>query len=503
MVDHEGKWLPDLNPKGFEVFNNYNRFLLLWGPRHSTKSVNAVNKICRHLWENDGAKVAVIGKSIRNIKSSGVWQDLTTAKYGIPHWIESGIGFDYTVPPKVTGDTKMTYFKIRNAWGTESECQIHSLMHDFEAEEKFKGTRYSMFYMPEADAFKTRLVFSIFGDQLRSDTVAEENFQILLDCNPPEEGSDHFIHDLFFKKIHPDGEAFKKEYADDFKAIHFTLDDNIWMTKQDKDRLLEKYRYDPSLYSRYARGDSWEKFSGDGHFHDFFVPSTHVFGNTDGAESDWEVLVPSKNCHRLLAGWDLGEVNHSWTLYAPEDLETTTTYPMIDECVRVNDKIGIEDFGELILEKMDFWEKAMERMYGIKNVHWTNWSDPSAFRFRSTTRADEALIIRQISEGKVILRGVPRTAGSVKRRIGVMKKLLYSNRIPISARCFAHIEMLRRLRPPGKGLTLIHPRDPLKHAFDSATYALTEEIPIDIEKRYEPTITQPRVVNVTQSADSF
>lgn len=496
MIGPDNVWIPDLNPKGYGIFNDYHRFLLLYGPRQSTKTINAVNKICRHLWENDCAKVLIVGKSVRNIKSSGVWQDLTVSKHGIPAWIASGIGFDYTAQPKITADTKMTHFRIRNAWGTESECQVHSLEHDFEVEIKFKGTRYTMVYLPEADAFKDRLVFMILADQLRSDTVDDEHFQILLDCNPPEEGEDHFLYDLFFRKVHPDGKSFEPDYADLFHAVHFSLEDNLWMSSKAKERLKEQYRYDPALYSRYAIGSTWQKFSTTGHFHDFFFPNIHVKGSLEGPESEREYLVPSANCTRLIAGWDLGDVNHSWTLYAPEVLEESTSYSLIDECVYIDTKMSIEDFVEEIITKMNFWEEVMRSLWNTKAVQWTNWSDTSAFKFRAVSRGDEALLVRQCSAGRILLRGVQKGTGSPRKRIQLMKKLFFANRIAVSAKCVHHIDMFRRLRPPPTGTAVLVHDDPLKHVFDSSTYALQEELPRDLERRFEPPVARATFISL-------
>src|SRR5688572_9161085 len=123
MIDPRGKWAPDLSPKGYDVLNDYHRFLLLTGPRKTTKTTCAVNKICRHLWENDPAMVAIVGKSIRSIKSSGVWQDLVLLETGVKQWLSAkitgvnGARFDYVVEPKITGDTKMSFFRVRNMHG--------------------------------------------------------------------------------------------------------------------------------------------------------------------------------------------------------------------------------------------------------------------------------------------------------------------------------------------------------------------------------------------------
>ena len=50
--------------------------------------------------------------------------------------------------------TKMSYARVRNAYGGESEVQLHSLENVWEASAKFKGTRFSLLWLSEADQFE-------------------------------------------------------------------------------------------------------------------------------------------------------------------------------------------------------------------------------------------------------------------------------------------------------------------------------------------------------------
>lgn len=509
MKHDDGSWLPDLNPKGIEVFGDQHRFLLLHGPRKSTKTINAINKICRHLWDNDGAMVGVIGKTLRNTKSSGVWQDLTEVPVGIPAWIKSGIGFEYTKEPKFTADTKMTYFRVRNRHGGESECQVHSLEHDSDVEDKFKSTRFSMIYLPECDRILSRYVWVCLDEQLRCMHIPYDQHQILGDCNPPEEGSDHPLHDMFFKKVNADGSKFDPEYAEEYREIAFNLDDNIWMSDKERNAQKSKYRGDKDLYARYVDG-KWIKYTEGGHFTDFFFPNIHVIGDVKHAdERDWEIITPPKQTIELKAGWDTGDVNHAWSCICPRDVGEKTAYDVIDELVYTDTKISIEDFAEQVIEKMNLWEDFMKNEHGVKNLRWMNYGDPSMFRFSATGRrdaADAAQIIRNVSNNRIIVVGVSKPAGSVKARISMVKRILHGNQFFVSAQCHRHIEMLRGLKSPRShrdmerkiisGGHLIDPEDPLKHVFDSCTYSLINEISYELDRRGEPE-TQNRMVCVS------
>lgn len=495
MQDVQGKWIPELSTRGYESFNDYHRFLLLEGPRKSTKTISAVNKIARHLWENDGAIVAIIGKTLRNIKSSGVWQDLTKLSCGIPQWIDSGIGFHYTQEPKMTGDTKMTFFKVRNMHGGESECQVHSMEHEQDVEIKFKSTRFSMIYLPEGDQFTDRHTFDILEDQLRVIGIPYDQHQLMVDCNPPEDGEEHWLYDVFFKQMNPDGTPFAESYRQKFNRIHFQLSDNPFISDDEKETLKNKYRHDKNRYARLVEG-KWEKDNSIGHFADFFIENIHVRGEAfNPDESQWQILVPTQSCVKLITGWDPGDVNHACVIIGPRDVGSQMAFDVLDEIVILNRKVSLDEFTDLVMERRTFWETYMKDAYGRERVKWLDRADLSVERFRSGAKATDALIIYRASEGRITLQGVPKRPHSVATRISLVKRLLFEQRLFVSAHCFAVIDMLRNLRKGKTKGELIKDRSPQKHVFDALTYPLLEEIPEDIERRQEP-VVQARMVSV-------
>lgn len=451
---------------------------------NSSKTINAVNKIARHLWENDGAIVGIIGKTLRNIKSSGVWQDLTTAKCGIPQWLESRIGFSYVDEPKMTGDTKMTFFRVRNMHGGTSECQVHSLEHEHEVEMKFKGGRWSMIYLPEADQFKDRHTFDILEDQLRIIDIPYDQHQLICDCNPPAEGQDHFLHDLFFKQTKPDGTPLDEKYRSKFHRIHFDLDDNPFITDEDRDTLKSKYLHDKNRYARLVEG-KWEHDQTIGHFAEFFIENIHVRGNADSPdEALWQILIPSQSCMEVIVGWDTGDVNHAVSIIAPRDTGDVAAFDIIGEVVVLDQNMAIDEFVELVMDEMDFIEAIVKDRYGRDKIRWLHRSDTSALKFRSAADMTEILVVQQVSGGRILLRGVPK--GRVRERISLAKRLLFDNRIFVSAQCKHHIEMFRYLRKGKAKTDIIEHKSPYKHVFDALTYALLEEVPEDIMRREEP-----------------
>lgn len=498
MIDPNGRWAPDLAPKGYQVLNDYHRYLLLSGPRKTGKTFASMAKICRHLWENDGAVVAIVGKSIRSIKSSGVWQDLVTSEIGIRQWLRADIGFEYLTEPKITGDTKMSFFTIRNMFGGTSTCQVHSLEHDHEVELKFKGTRYTMFYLPEADQFKSESVIQVLADQLRSETVPFENWQILLDCNPAEEGEEHWIYRAFYRKCGEDGEPFSRNRSEKFHYYEFFLDDNPFISDEEKQDIRDQYAHNKIREARYVFG-RWERDTAGGVFEDVWSEPRHVIGQTLGRPDDWEIICPGANSHEFVVGWDCGDVNHSASILCPREGDTETTFDLIDELVIVDRQVSLADFTEGVMERMDYWEAALRALYGKDHKFiWRHWSDPSAAdRYRSGADSFDAKIIRNASDGRIILNFAQRSQGSVRRRKDLLRRVLHQGRIAVSAQCRAHIDMFRYLKPGSSAAEPIQRASCHKHAFDSLTYSLSNEVPNELDRRNQATIIRrPKIISV-------
>lgn len=497
MIDANGKWAPDLAPKGYDVLNDYHRFLLLSGPRLTAKTTCAISKICRHLWENDRAMVAIVGKSIRAIKSSGIWQDLTVLDTGIRQWLRANIGFDYSTEPKITGDTKMSFLRIRNMYGTESELQVHSLEHDHEVEQKFKSTRYSMFYLPEADLFKSEHVLNVLDDQLRIPHIPDENHQIILDCNPAEEGDEHWIYRSFYKKCGEDGLPFAEGHGSKFQIYEFFLEDNPFVSDERKQAQREKYIHDKIKFARFVLG-RWERDASGGVFEHVWSETQHVVGQAVGPKDDWNILVPGQHSHELVCGWDCGDVNHSVSILCPRHGETETVFDLIDELVVVDRQISIQDFTEGVIQLMDEWERTLLQMHGTKKVMWRHWSDPSAAdRYRSAADSVDAKIIRNASDGRIVLSFAAKGAGSVRRRKDLVSRMLFQNRLAVSAQCKAHISMFRYLKSGPSNAEPIQRGSQFKHPFDSLSYALTCEVPAELDRRNNASVVRrPRIISV-------
>jgi hypothetical protein len=477
-LDASGYWYPSISPKQLEIFNSTGRYLLVSGPRYSSKTIGVLHRLMRHCWETRSGRVGIFCKTIRNAKS-GVWSDLIDVI--LPEWEANLDGFKVTVPPKVDGVTKMHYMRIANMHGNETEIQLHSLDVDHDIEEKIKGTRFSLIFFSELSNFKDSCVFTISKGQLRLPGLPYQKHQWIGDTNPAEEGTNSWIYKMWYeepgKDDHPD-----PEYIAQFDLIEAMVDDNPYLSEYDKKDLIATFRPDPELYDRYVLG-KWTASSSNSHFGKVFKFDTHVVGNIDSPiENEWEVILPTNNCTELIGGWDLGDRNHAFHILEKVNTVQGTRWTVLDELVVLHADVSLEDFTG---EAMDRIERLEEHLGN--EVRWTHWSDTSSMvRYRASANTYDHRVVAAASNGKINLIGAPKFSGSVRQRVKLLKDLLMQNRLHVSAHCVKTVEMFRYLRR-GKSVGQYVIGDDNKHSFDSLSYALIGEMSADLEISSDPT----------------
>lgn len=512
IYDTDGGWLPPINPKQFEVFNDYHRYLLVHGPRKSSKTWGIIHKVIRHAFDVRGAMFGIVCKTIKNAKASGVWTLLSNVmlpfwEYGIAKelwepwmpeaWKQGCPGFQIVEGPKTTGDTKMSFVKIRNRHGTISEIQCHSLEHSSEVEAKFKGPFYSGFWLSEFDQYCDRHAFDIFCDALRMPGVPFEQHQILCDCNPPESGPNNWMHDLWFKFIDSapsdDEPAVDKIFRDGLQRILIKIEDNLQLDERERDELYARYRKRKTLFNRFCLG-IWEQDITDGFFSDVYDEGIHVRGNLDGPPEQHEILVPTPGCRVLLTGWDAGlSKNHSFHIVEKiinevvvEDPATgkklrrqLVSFSALDEVVVIRTYISIREFTHLCLKRIQFWFDWQLKRQNVA-LKFRHWSDTDAFETRSAADMSTAAIVAEASDGQILLDAAPKYKNSNRDRVQLTWQLLYEKRLFISAQ-LRHTRLMFANLAPGTGADYVKKSD-YKHPFDSLTYPMAAEAPLDMIK---------------------
>lgn len=486
-----GFWIPDLMPKQLQLFNDFeHRYILLEGCRLSGKTRASLHRIARHMWETDRAEVGIFVRTTRSAKNSGIWDELCCTV--IEEWQRNGYFFGKWVKPgphTSDGVTKIPLFTLRSSNGSISRCSLFNCEDDTECERKVRGTRFSMIYFPELGNFLSRSVFDATKSQLRCLHLPYEYHLFLADCNPTEEGEASWIYRLWLvEKFLPPKNDDEKAFRDQLHSIHFQISDNTKIDPREMADLRASYEYSPDLYSRYIEG-KWTASSENSHFVDLFIENIHVVGQAHGSNKDnWEVVTPDEGCHELITGWDMGDVNHAAVIIQKRVVNNEVSFDVLDELVFLKEKISIEDFALEMLEKMDAWEKYIREEYGTRKIAWRHWSDSSAFQYRSASDSHDELIVRNATEGRIMLGSAPKAKGSVKMRVNLMRKLLFQKRIFFSAQLFATLGMIKGLK---RGTTIggfVDPLDKNKHVFDALTYALLGEAPLDAQNRSRPKV---------------
>ena len=478
--------VPPMNPKGAEVLNHYGRFLLVDGPRRVGKTIAVADKIIRHAWENDGAVVGIIARTLRN-GELGVWGDLVNMGSGRLYAWAKYAGLKISKEPSIAATTKMSYFRIRNYYGGESEVQLHSLEHDHEVEQKLKGVKFSLVNLVEADNFKDENVFATISQCLRSMVVPRERQQFILDTNPAPEGKRHWIYKRFIENS-----------IKDHHRIHWTIDDNTFLTAEEKQEIHDTYANDQNKLARYYYGE-WVDFVTEGTvFEDVYREETHIVPTiTSGNDRmEWELIDPPRESHVFHTGWDIGNLNTAWVMGVPRSVDGQISFDIIDEQVWLKEsRRGLGNFTELVIDRMDYWSERRKAVHGNAPILFHHWSDTSSMNQSMTIDGTEAMLVNRYSNGRIQLLPVRKGRDSIASRRDLLHRLLFEERIFVGSNCTHVRSMLEQIRP-GKGAEAIDKHSEHKHVFDALTYMLSCAVPNELNKRL-PSAGKPKPLTMS------
>lgn len=475
----------------------YDSFIASGIPNHNSgKTFGIIHKVIRHAFDTPGAMVAIVCKTIKNAKSAGVWVHLERF---LKLWERDCPGFLVVEGPKQTGDSKMSYVRIRSRSGAISEIQCHSLEHSKEVESKFKGPAYSMFWLSEFDQYCDEHAFDIFCDALRmTPMISYEEHQIICDCNPPESGENNWIHDKWFKFVDSASEDPEEDstFREGLHRILVTLDDNPQLHPKERRELESRYRKRKGLYARFVEG-KWTTDVTDGFFSEVYDETLHVVGSCEGHPSEHQVIVPSTTCTSLLCGWDMGDKNHSFHLIektlipviveddkAPGKQRTIqlVQFAVIDELVDICKKgrppTSIPEFTLRVMKILDSWHTHCKDATGY-SVRFRHYSDTSAFEERAGQPSAHAVMVLEASNGFINLERAPKYNGSNRDKVSLLWQLLHARRLWISAQLRFTRSMLASVRQ-GRKVGQYIMNDDHKHPFDSMSYPILAEAPIDM-----------------------
>lgn len=485
----DGQTVPLLSLKGYEAFNCYKRFLLCSGSKKSTKTICIANKFLRNMWEVNGAVGAIIGHTMGNTKH-GTWRDLI--KFVLPGWQRANFGMRILRGPITDNASKKEMIFVSNQHGGESEIQLHSLDYELDVEKKFRSLRFSCLWLAEADLFTDRSVFDLLRQQLRMIGVPPSLHQFLFDCNPPIEGDEHWLHDVFRKAGDPKSKHYVKNHEANFKEFQFGLDDNPFMLDEEKNEIKDSYAHDPVKYARFCEGQ-WIVDTAGSLFNDNFMFNIHVVGKVDSPDrNEWEVIVPPEDAPRLLTGTDIGELNHCTSFIVPRIGEDDRWhYDCFDEVASLQLKVSIKTFARLMWERVQFWNEWFKTAYPhVEAPTWRHWAGSDVFNYDASNNNCDADTFLEVSNGEIYLRAPRGQRGhkQIGARVAMMKRLFHENRFLISAKCKHNIDWARFLRPGKMKNEAILPGSPYRHMFDASSYCVGAELPHELNLKRAPSV---------------
>lgn len=500
-------WTPPLTELQLQFYLSRKRIRMVYGARCSGKTIAVEHSVMRHLWRNH-ARVAVITKTNRQ-GAYGVWPELTEQIYDT--WRGGGLGsknadFGWSREPW-KDDNKINQALLYNRHGGISKLVLFPIEDAREARDKLMSTQWSMVWISEGHLYRGRTpdemleqrqILDTAISQLRYAPCPFEERQVLIDTNPPDEGTEHWLYPPFFTELEwlkneewpehftPEVIEAKRLTIPQMERLCMPIESNTYLHPLQKAEIIATYSNDPFLYRRYVKSE-WINGTTKGVFSGVFSQVKHVLGNADSKdEMDWQVIAPSNglNVHveeglpLIITGWDLGEVNHAWVAAQPIYVGNKLHFRVLDELVVIKEMMTIEEFTAEVMKRMD----ALEAFAGFK-LNWKHFSDSSAFEFKAAiNRKDlpedsdltDAAVVYAASKKRIFLEGSAnvKKPGWVRRRVAFMSQILREGRIKVSANCKMVIEMFRNLRK-GDRKEAIDPEQPNKHAHDALSYCIS------------------------------
>lgn len=460
------------------------KYVLISGPRFSTKTVAALHAMVDHAYNVNHANVSIVSPTITAGDDGGCWWLLTT--YIIPQWIAGDFGVQWVNEPRQKGTTKKLYCEILNKFGTISRFQLDSLQYELEAEARFKNKMCSAMYVSELSYFKRRETYDVFIETLRGPDWKENEFLFLGDTNPAEEGTDSWIWKFWYDfRVQDDVTDGDKIIQKQMALVEFTVADNIFTSKERIDEQLARYNHSEDLMARYRDG-KWVKAVGNSIFFEVFRPNYHIIGEHETRSNPTpDIIIPDENTSELYTGIDPGVSNHACIFLNKRILELPTGktengvpetkhvsyFDAIDEVVYVGSEFTLADFVDDIMQVMEEWEAILGHP-----VKWHHYSDRSAFDHKDPiSNRYVHQVIAQESNDRIILTAAPKGPGSVRQRVELTKKLLFEQRLFMCrSKCPNLIDSFQSLKA-GKGNIAIQKDSKYKHAMDGLSYALASE----------------------------
>lgn len=431
---------------------------------HNT--VGALHKLVKHCYNERNALGLILVEVTSMAEEGGAWHKLIHDI--LPQWNQA-IGLEAS-EPKLHPTSRKPFVWIENKYGSGSRVICMSMPVDSYVADRVKGMEPSFVLVDEAQTLRSPTYFTSVVQQLGRRKGIEGKQQIVYCCNP--DGPSHWLYKRFFQ-IPVDEET--GEWNKDYARYHIPISENIRnLPPGYYDRVLEAVRGDPIEEARMVRGEWIDRPAGRAIFADIYSDILHVRG--DAAKNIG--IVPVKGIP-VVVGYDLGPAHSSIHFLQRLPTDEKAVWIVFDELNYVSTYTPYRLIVPKLLERMAYWDKAVE---GKRPFVYTHFADSSAFNQVRGDGSFDVMVFEQESAklGRGIhMKPAPKGPGSVKERIRMAMDMLEHGELLVSATCVKTRTALRMLESKGQrrgeydpdaGLTPI--KSPHLHVFDSMTYAI-------------------------------
>jgi hypothetical protein len=445
--------------------------VLLHGPKGTCKSTIAVHKAVLAMHENANNLGLMISMFHSSSVEGGVWEKLVN--YILPEWFD-GIGLDHT-DPRMDPKTKAMLIFIGNKFGGWSRIILKSLPPGSTAAtltSKAYGTEPGFVLFDEIGLADDPAYFTKISQQMRRPGIPYPQF--VGTCNPPEQGEEHWLYDLFFRQPLED-----KLSEKDYKAIAVPMSENVFWDEdqisKNRRRVMADCRFDPSAAERLLAGEWVARPIGNALFADIFYFNKHVIGDAKNGIG----LLPVPG-YPIIISYDPGNVNSSISFQQMVVANGKMMWLWLGDIDHLGEKILFRKLAWEVIEKMKFWRETMKHPFqfmhiadeaAINQYRAASGSyDAKEFEDAYNAVAKENNFKPEPGQDKIKLIGCPHGPGSVEARVHMTRSELADGTLYVSATARNSVNMFMHLpespKEPGKP----HKTSKWRHKFDSGTY---------------------------------
>ena len=512
-------WEPDLSVTQLKAYRDRRLIVHLDGERGSGKSVLADNIIARHCYDTRNAlvNIYVVVKSAG--KQGGIWEKLLSRErtgdgepLGILQKWEDEVGLEFE-GPKNDGHTREQYCLITNRYGQKVRVTYKPIPPGESISGRTKGTEPSLVVIDEYNN-TTRpenapQMISKVLEQLNRRKAERQtddgkwepaHQQLILCCNPPEQGPDDPSFKLLFVDspkragrqpiavVDGDTAIFVHNEDPMIGRWHIPISENRWL---DVDRYQETIQMeiagDSTAEDRNIRGIWRKRTSGTGIFYGYFNPDVHVkpaLTDVAGPTGRLFPLIPEP----IVIGYDPGDVNNARVFMQPVLVGSPDDYTLkwriFDEMVSTDVFIGIDAKVRFLMERRLLWNRIMGYSFrfvdiadsqAITGFNRFNDLGYEAKQHESISKHLIATDQRFAGMSPIRMMSPDKSPGSVAERVKMLRDMLLAERIIVSRSCTRVIDMfafLKRDTHAGVEVDLKPRRSKHVHVFDAVTYPM-------------------------------